>query len=128
MGGGCFFGNRYDQLVILIRADEQGRGKRFKAPLGGTACRFFQTLSIASDAPIVKIVAHRLQKRTQTVFVVDDQRQVDRFCVFFQRGFTASIFGVRMNVRIIPISCWLDTFVPQGFNTPNGARGTADVQ
>ena len=116
------------QLVVLIRADEQGRGKLIVAVLGGETRRFVKAERIAGRTAVVPVGVNGFDKPAQPVFIFDLQLEVDALCVFHQRVFTHFVLFHRVDVGIVPKTYRLDTLLPQRVDARNGAGRTADMK
>ena len=69
------------QLMLLVGADEQRRGKRIEAALLCHARRLKKPHLIALDAAPGDIVRNRADKRTQAIIIAHEKRKIDRLRV-----------------------------------------------
>ena len=115
------------QLVILVRADEQGGGEPVVAVLG-VARGFLETQRVAGCTAVIPVGIDSFDELSQTVLVLDLQLEVDALCVLNKRILTHFILFHRMNVGIVPKAYRLDALLPQRVDARDGAGRTADMK
>lgn len=125
---GHLFADLTHQLVILVRADKQGRGKPVVAVLGGVARGFLETQRIAGRTAVVPVGINSFDELAQAVLVLNLQLEINAFCILNERILAHFVLFHRMNVGIVPKTYRLDTLLPQRVDARNGAGRTADMK
>lgn len=114
--GGFSLGDFTDEVVLLIWADEEGGCKAVEAIFGGVFCRTVETDIVAFLASVLQIGIDKADEFTKTIVINGHKRHVDILSVENQ-GVTASlIFGVGMNIRVVPEAGDVDVLFPQSLN------------
>lgn len=131
-GDAVFLGSGFsggdERLVFLVRTDQKRRAEGIKLMFRRIAGRLLQAHLIAIKAAVLQIVNHSFDKAAQAVSIVDDQRQMDRLGIGFQRRLAAAVFCVGMNIGIEPVGNRLNAISAQAVHTIDGAGGAAGVQ
>ena len=116
------------QLVILVRADEQGGGEPVVAMLGGVARGFLKAERIAGRTAVVPVGINSFDELAQALLVLNLQLEINAFCVLNERILAHFVLFHRMNVGIVPKAYRLDALLPQRVDARNGAGRTADMK
>ena len=82
---GHLFADLTHQLVILVRADKQGRGKPVVAMLGGVARSFLKAERIAGRTAVVPVGINSFDELAQAVLVLNLQLEINAFCILNKR-------------------------------------------
>lgn len=118
-----------DKIVALINAiKKRGRDGVVSVRLSifkSVAETEWITVFFATGSEFICNVSTKL---VQSINIVKLKLNFDQFGVFFQAIAARFIFGVRMNVWVIPIERRFNAFFAESLNTVNATRRTAGME
>ena len=116
------------QLVVLVGADEQGRGEGVEAALGGLPGSLEEAHLVALDAAAGNIGGHLPDEGPQAVVVPLDEGQFDGLGVVPDAVAAGTVLSEGMDVGIVPESRHLQAVAPENLDGLIGTGSTTNVQ
>ena len=122
---GSLLSHSAHQLVVLVRADEQGRGEGIKTMFGGILGCPAEPHFVTFDTAAGDVVCNGANEGTKTVVVLFHQRKLNGCGIVPQCVSAASVFRERMDIGIVPVAGYIDAFLTKCFDAHVGAGCTA---
>jgi len=116
------------QVVFLVRADEQGRGEGVESFFAGNLCCLRQPHTIAVGAAVVLVSRHSLKVFGHIVALGNDERQVRRSSEGLHSIQAELVLSKGLDIRVVPEGSHLVFFVLQGFHNIGRAGAAANVK